>query len=322
LVSEKRIEAQRARAAHEEETSKMATRVRRLEEEIKSIRERKNSRIQDLESRIASLKTEREEKAKQYAEVSKVSRLLMSITSGSTANAITISNTPAREDSRLETILTSSQRVLEDMRLDEDITIEDTPVRKIVQKRDSKGHQRGQDQEFDTKSSFGSNSSSKSGSTPKRTKVKDAPKTPNMRQSRIDSATGVKTVKTAHGNPTVREPFKELDGVGGNSRNNSPLPSGARDSVSPGVQIHLHNDKHRGHENLLEVPVENETDRHHPSSEATESSFGGSGLFSSTQTKKLDALQFDNLLQEREREEALQRDGDVNIYDETTVDFD
>ena len=139
---------------------------------------------------------------------------------------------------------------------------------------------------------MGSNASSRSGPTPKRSKPRRSFQTPFRQQPRI--YVGSKPVKSTHGtiSKVGRQPLKDLGVSTKNQRN--PTPSG------PGQKAD------ERHEGLVDCHMNNENNAALGEVDFGDLSFGGSDIFTSTA---------------KEETQVLRSRIPKDIYDETTADF-
>ncbi|KAI9819234.1 MAG: hypothetical protein M1827_007390 [Pycnora praestabilis] len=163
--------ADRIKDYHTKEVHTLQARIQATDRTAITERQRKDAKITQLEKEIEILVGEREVKAKEFTEVQDLSRRLVAVigvTSGSNGpNQIAFGN-----DHRSEEVTLHPQVRVTNQRL---------------QVEDQYQSEQSEDLERDdyTSKSFGSSTSSKSGPTPKRSKMRRIPRTPHVHQDQL-----------------------------------------------------------------------------------------------------------------------------------------
>ena len=184
-------EAARSAETHQEEIARLSAKHQEAIETATLMSCDKDSTISELEKRIGKLLKDRKEKAKEFAEAQDLSSKLMAVMGPKTEQATSLA--PNMASSGHCDIFVDSEFGGQDVR----------------RQRNTASAQ-----------SFESNTSSKSGPTPKRTRPRRNTRTPSMQQTKID--VGAKTAKIVHDtrSQSTRQVLKDL---GVSVHNKSPM---------------------------------------------------------------------------------------------------
>ncbi|KAI9879199.1 MAG: hypothetical protein M1830_009274 [Pleopsidium flavum] len=247
---------------HQEEVYRLNANVREATHNAALESREKSSKISELERKIERLLKQRDEKAREFAEAQDLSSKLMAVMGFKREQSATLHSNTTESETNMAPV--------------------DTPVGQ---------HATRQQRNTESTQSFGSSTSSKSGSTPKRTRTRRNTKTPSIQQKEIELA--ARTIKAAQ-NAMSRSPRHPLKDLGVSMHNMSPVktqrhgydkghqePNPDRDGIRMGKQYDV----------VMDLG---------------DLSFGGSDIFTSTE-KELSPSQHEQTL--------------LDDYDETTADF-